>query len=337
VGGTLGFLASEAARFLKRRFRYRFAGEMVACPLCGGREHDVVATRDRGFNRLRTVLCRGCGLVMTNPMPTEAEIDAFYRHDYRAAYHGTLEPGAKTLIKAERGARARAARLLPLLRPGMKVLDVGAAEGAFAAQLTRAGFAVTGIEPNEGFARYAAATSGADILIGGWREARLPEAGFDLVTLHHVLEHLREPVAALTRIAGWVKPGGRVQIAVPNLEDTRRSPQARFHFGHLYNYNRTALIAMAAQAGLHPLAGHDAAPTDIVFERRGEAKGPTPDPANYARLRALFDTHTTARHYLSATPYRRFLTRWRRWFADGAAARARSAAAAGKSETRPGG
>jgi 2-polyprenyl-3-methyl-5-hydroxy-6-metoxy-1,4-benzoquinol methylase len=316
-------LAAEARAFLGRRFRYRFHGETITCPLCGGAAHDVVATRDRGFNRLTTVLCRGCGLVMTNPMPTEAEIDAFYRHDYRAAYHGSARPRAKTLVKAERGARQRAARLEPLLKPGMALLDVGAAEGAFVARLVALGFAPVGVEPNEGFARYAAETSGASIVIGGWREAALPDAAFDLVTIHHVLEHLRDPVGALRRVARWVKPGGLVQIAVPNIEDTRKSPQARFHFGHLYNYNRSSLIAMAARAGLRPLEGFDAAPTDIVFQRIGEVTGPSADPANYARLRALFDRHTAARHYTTLTPYRRFFGRWRRWFADWGAARAR--------------
>jgi 2-polyprenyl-3-methyl-5-hydroxy-6-metoxy-1,4-benzoquinol methylase len=322
---ALRSLATGASAFARRRFRYRFHGETVACPLCGGEAHDVVARRDRHFNPLTTVLCRGCGLVFTNPMPTEAEIDAFYRHDYRAAYHGAARPTAKTLVKAERGAAQRLARLAPLLRPGTKLLDVGAAEGAFVAAVSHAGFAATGLEPNEGFALYARETGGASIVIGGWREAELPAKGFDIVTLHHVLEHLRDPVGALKRIAAWAKPGGLVQIAVPNVEDTRRSPLARFHFGHLYNYNRTSLIAMAARAGLAPLEGHDAAPTDIVFIAGGEAQPARPDPANYAKLRALFDAHTAGKHFLSATPYRRFVARWRRWFADAEAARLREA------------
>lgn len=323
MGGVLSSLAAEARVFLGRRFRYRFSGETVACPLCGGRDHAVVATRDRAFNRLTTVLCRGCGLVMTNPMPTAGEIDAFYRHDYRAAYHGAAKPRAKTLVKAERGAAQRIARLKPFLHPGMRVLDVGAAEGAFVGGLIAEGIQATGVEPNEGFAAHARATTQAEIHLGGWSEVALPEAAFDLVTIHHVLEHLREPVEALRRIAAWAKPGGLVQIAVPNIEDTRKSPQARFHFGHLYNYNRTSLIAMAARAGLMPLEGFDAAPTDIVFTAGGEMREPTQDAANAARLAQLFEAHTIARHYLSATPYRRFVTRWRRWFGDWAAARVR--------------
>lgn len=333
MGGALASLATEARTFFGRRFRYRFEGETIACPLCGGHAHDVVATRDRAFNRLRTVLCRGCGLVMTNPMPTEAEIDAFYRHDYRAAYHGSAKPSAKILVKAERGAAQRAVRLASLLKPGMAVLDLGAAEGAFVARLVALGFQPIGVEPNEGFARHAAETSGAKILIGGWRDVELPDAALDLVTIHHVLEHLRDPVGALSRVAQWIKPGGLVQIAVPNIADTRKSPQARFHFGHVYNYNRASLIAMAARAGLMPLEGFDAAPTDIVFTKAAAPRGPIADTANYESLRALFDRHTFARHYLSATPYRRFVHRWRRWFAVWGAARARDRA----SPSPPGG
>lgn len=51
-------------------------------------------------------------------------------------------------------------------------------------------------------------------------ESRIPESlsamRFDVVILSHVLEHLREPAAVLSRFAKLLLPGGCVIIAVPN-------------------------------------------------------------------------------------------------------------------------
>lgn len=41
---------------------------------------------------------------------------------------------------------------------------------------------------------------------------------FDHITLAHVLEHVADPHALLTRLFGWLKPGGTLFIEVPNAD-----------------------------------------------------------------------------------------------------------------------
>ncbi len=56
-------------------------------------------------------------------------------------------------------------------------------------------------------------------MICGSIETAVPpkDVAFDLITLHFVLEHLHEPLAAPRRVAGWLKPEGLCLILVPNL------------------------------------------------------------------------------------------------------------------------
>jgi SAM-dependent methyltransferase len=48
-------------------------------------------------------------------------------------------------------------------------------------------------------------------------ELDLAPQSIDAAIVWHVLEHLRDPAAALERIRRWVRPGGRVIVACPNL------------------------------------------------------------------------------------------------------------------------
>ncbi len=52
-------------------------------------------------------------------------------------------------------------------------------------------------------------------------EATFPPGETDLVVLWHVLEHLDDPAASLNRIRGWLKPGGRLVVAVPNVSSVQ--------------------------------------------------------------------------------------------------------------------
>ena len=130
-----------------RMKRYKFTGETIHCDLCGSVERDIVGRRDRYGNPLQTCLCRGCGLVFTSPMPTDLEVDNFYRRFYRKSYHNAYKPTAKALLRAERGAASRCEAVRPALKPGARVLDVGSASGNFVRFMADQGYDSMGIEP----------------------------------------------------------------------------------------------------------------------------------------------------------------------------------------------
>jgi SAM-dependent methyltransferase len=44
----------------------------------------------------------------------------------------------------------------------------------------------------------------------------IPSASYDLIILHHVVEHMRDPLPILADICGKLKPGGYIRIAFPS-------------------------------------------------------------------------------------------------------------------------
>jgi SAM-dependent methyltransferase len=117
-----------------------------------------------------------------------------------------------------RTAANSAAYLLPHLRPGLSLLDIGCGPGTITVDLARhvAPGPVIGLDAAPEVveqARAHAAESGAtsvDFETGDVYELRFPDDTFDVVHAHQVLQHLTDPVAALTEMRRVVRPGGVV-------------------------------------------------------------------------------------------------------------------------------
>lgn len=156
------------------------------------------------------------------------------------------------------------ARRLSLLRslvaPPARIMDVGAGQGRFVAAARAAGYDATGIEPSRrGIER--ARKLGAPVVQQTIEAAQVPAGSLDGVTLWHVLEHLDDPGAALRRIVTWLRPGGAVVLAVPNLA----SAQARiggerwYHLDvprHRTHFTPAGLGRLARSSGLEPVSVH---------------------------------------------------------------------------------
>ena len=300
-----------------RMKRYKFIGESNPCDLCGSVDRDVVGRRDRYGNPLQTCLCRNCGLVFTSPMPTDMEVDNFYRRFYRKSYHNAYKPTAKALLRAERGAASRFEAVRPVLKRGARVLDVGSASGNFVRFMTDQGYETIGIEPNQAFAEYSRYEFGINVQATIWQEAEIKNGSIDVITANHVIEHFRSPVAALQTFHLWLKPGGAVYISVPNIYNPDRTPYGRFHFAHIYNFTRETLIMLALKAGFEMSEDHPGDGTNILFLRRDvPVKNWQIYPDAYTNLKAYFETYTNKRYFFSSKPYQRWVRRMRKLGGD---------------------
>jgi SAM-dependent methyltransferase len=117
-----------------------------------------------------------------------------------------------------RTARNSAAYLLPHLRPGMSLLDVGCGPGTITVDLAAlvAPGRVTAIEVTEealALARSHAAERGCDTVefaVADVHDLALPDGAFDVVHAHQVLQHVADPVRALAQLRRVCRPGGLV-------------------------------------------------------------------------------------------------------------------------------
>jgi 2-polyprenyl-3-methyl-5-hydroxy-6-metoxy-1,4-benzoquinol methylase len=109
--------------------------------------------------------------------------------------------------------------MIEAVPPGVRVLDVGCAGGYLARPLTEAGCTVVGVEPDPAAAESARGAC-ASVTQGDFEDpavrAGLP-GPFDAVIFGDVLEHLRDPWAALEGTRPLLAPGARVIVSIPNI------------------------------------------------------------------------------------------------------------------------
>jgi SAM-dependent methyltransferase len=117
-----------------------------------------------------------------------------------------------------RTAENSAGYLLPRLRPGLSLLDIGCGPGTITVDLARrvAPGRVTAVEVTAGaleLARAHAAEQGQDnidFVVADVRALDLPDGAFDVVHAHQVLQHVADPVRALAEMRRVCRPGGVV-------------------------------------------------------------------------------------------------------------------------------
>jgi SAM-dependent methyltransferase len=141
--------------------------------------------------------------------------------DHAALYEGGTYAEARGPVGAlleplRRLADRDRMRFVRGLSPGARVLEIGAGDGRFVAIMRGAGLDAWGVDPSPA-ACAAARRHGVRVENVSVADAELEPRTQDAVILWHALEHLDEPASVLGRIASWLRPGGGLVVAVPNL------------------------------------------------------------------------------------------------------------------------
>jgi 2-polyprenyl-3-methyl-5-hydroxy-6-metoxy-1,4-benzoquinol methylase len=151
--------------------------------------------------------------------------------------------------------------LLAHVEAGERVLDVGCAEGRFAAELARAGAEVVGVDvAEEPLRRARARHPELDLRLvdeqGPWE---LEDASFDAVWAGEVIEHVADTAAWLSQVRRVLRSGGRLLLSTPDhglllrlrLACSTRAFAAHFdpRGEHLRFYMRTTLAALLEDFG----------------------------------------------------------------------------------------
>ena len=198
-----------------------------------------------------------------SPRVTDAALlEGVYDHEYwhsakprERGYHDY--PGDDALHLATFRRRLHAlARHLPSRG---SALDVGCATGCFLEVLAQDHWEVHGVEPSATVRELAQRRLGTGhVSACAWEQ--LPDDGrrYDLISFWDVLEHLPDPVQALTQAAGRLAAGGRVCLLTQNVASAwarllGQRWQHYKHAEHLTHFSPLTLERALGAAGLRIL------------------------------------------------------------------------------------
>jgi SAM-dependent methyltransferase len=239
--------------------------EDVSCPLgCQRSDKFVLTGRDMLHDlpgEFTIVKCRGCGLMRTNPRPTSDSIGFYYPDDYGpyqvtdnisndAIAPSRIKPSVlKRAVKYMLGLETRT---LPLMPPG-RLLEIGSASGAYLMQMIQQGWQVEGIEFSASAAQWAQA-QGLAVQIATVESAKAPPEPVDIVVAWMVLEHLHDPVGALSKIRSWINPNGYLVASIPDAGSLIRRAFGELSYdlhlpNHLYHFTPDSLVRLLNLSG----------------------------------------------------------------------------------------
>jgi 2-polyprenyl-3-methyl-5-hydroxy-6-metoxy-1,4-benzoquinol methylase len=223
--------------------------------------------------------CEACGLLFANPLPSEVHLADIYspEGDWGRTRQDDEEESV-TVGRLERMCapiRGRFDVLAPAA--GSAVLDFGCGLGGLLDTLAGAGWMTYGVDP------------ATKVAFRRHREVvDIPDTPtFDLVVLHHVLEHVTAPLAILRSLARATRQGGYAVISVPNLDGLPEHGDLHYCLRsqtHVLAYSSECLACLLATAGfeLVSVEAHAVSPSGRQMVVIGERVGrePAGGPAN---------------------------------------------------------
>jgi SAM-dependent methyltransferase len=206
-------LIAEESRFWETR--------RLDCPFCGS---EAIRARVRCSDLLRHkpgvfVLdrCDHCGLVFQNPRLSPTGLDYYYR-DF---YDGLGEGQVASVFDFGDSTYAKRAEMVGAVAAPKRWLDVGTGHGHFC-------LVASGVLPDTRFDGLDMSESVEEAerrrWIGTGHRGTFPElapslaGAYDVVSMHHYLEHTIDPLAELDSAAQVLPEGGHLLIELPDPE-----------------------------------------------------------------------------------------------------------------------
>ncbi|MDD5084865.1 MAG: methyltransferase domain-containing protein, partial [Candidatus Omnitrophica bacterium] len=238
------------------------------CGICGAHDASLIYH----FDFADVVLCKGCGTAQTLKLVPES---ASYEEGYftgKLPGMGVDYTGLREIFLADN--RKRLKEIEKRKRGGRKILEIGCATGYFLEVCRERGWDAYGVEPSR-FASARARERGLNVFCGELKDANLKRESFDVVTLWHVLEHLRDPLGTLVSVGNLLKKDGLLVLTVPDF-GSGRSKKMKEKWPHLepamhlYHFTRSNLGDILKKAGFEAVDYSLSGGTGITAENRPE-------------------------------------------------------------------
>ena len=231
---------------------------LKSCPSCDSSFEESLQVKDYSITqqKFQICLCDNCGLLFTNPRPSQSEIEPYYKSSNYIS-HANTNTSLKDRIYqvARKLALKRKFKIISQYDSSDKpntLLDIGCGTGHFLQYIKQKGWQVQGVELDSKARESASYRVNQDI----FSSLKSLDTGsqFTSITLWHVLEHLHDLKDSIQTIKNRLHTDGTLFIAVPN-----HSSYDSIHYEnywaawdvprHLYHFNRTSMSKLLESFG----------------------------------------------------------------------------------------
>jgi SAM-dependent methyltransferase len=233
-----------------------------ACPICAYSPVITKVSKVEGiWPRDHTVLyCSSCSSYFLEDMPTEAELQSYYRAQYYQSSVGKAKDSIKHLFREFRTANQASFIMQSIRSPTpLKILEIGAGDGRLlwkVRPLAEGRFEkLHGLELSPYYVDYAQKKWGLKLQDQDFFSLTGP---YDLILMSHVFEHFVDLAKVVDHLRRLLSPGGYLFVEVPHSPSPKEvSPQDLAHFlntTHTYNFTAPSIRAFWERAGYQVLA-----------------------------------------------------------------------------------
>ena len=221
------------------------------CYQCGARDYKVIA---RG-PVVPVISCTQCGLMRQGPGIQDHESFSLQ------SCAGGSDRYTEQRLEKETTQLVDYVSLIPKLEnyhPDKgKLLEIGCSTGLLLKEIRKKGWDACGVEPDEWAYNLAKEKHGLDVVNTYFQDAGYAEETFDAVVMLHVIEHIPNPIKALSQLNTIIKPGGVLVMETPRYDTIwfkmLKGRERSVIPGHLYYFSRKSLTEMASKAGFELL------------------------------------------------------------------------------------
>jgi 2-polyprenyl-3-methyl-5-hydroxy-6-metoxy-1,4-benzoquinol methylase len=187
----------------------------VTCGICGAPATAALVATDRNRrlseDRFTYYRCTSCQTLQLAPVP--ADLGDYYTAEYYA-----VPDDRRALVAAAGAERYKLDMIRPLVPVG-RLVEIGPADGGFAALMQDAGYETSAIEMDADCCRFLRDVAGIPVRETDDPAGALADRGpYDVIAMWHVIEHLPNPREVMAAAASALAPGGVIALAAPNPE-----------------------------------------------------------------------------------------------------------------------
>ena len=242
-----------------------YSFENAPCCVCSGNDFEILSEKDRYGLYVPVVICRDCGLILTNPRMTQESCNQFYDVEYRKLYMGKDTPTEEYFRDEYHSGKWIYEFLENSLRShlnNLKVLEVGTGAGGILYYFKKKGNFVCGCDLDSEYVEFGREKYALDLSVGTISDIDMPWTP-DIVIYSHVLEHILNPVEELIKLRSIINKNSLIYVELPGVKYLIHSRCYEMNFlkqlqnAHIYYFTLRTLKNVLGKAGYTLLCGNE--------------------------------------------------------------------------------